>query len=264
MAEVPKVLEQISRWQRRELPDSHECAFAAAARVLRWDEAEAPIEAPRLLEARRSADRGNDTWTTMNRIQEHLIKGGDSYTTPQTHQRRRTSPIRDIGEHTRLNKALMDLDRGTRQALAVRPFDLYSPNPPNTLHRIRQQPAASALMLRAVVYGVCCRGILEAMKMYRFRHTAADAIGDAGLTQAALAARAGYDRKELNKRLNRRGVVRHASASNIAQAFADLARTTKDHAMQMLFEEITEDTANDADQQRNSLVDSDAARKGSA
>ena len=89
------------------------------------------------------------------------------------------------------------------------------------------------------------------MKLYRFTPTAADTIGNAGITQAALVTRAGYDRHELSKRLNRRGVVRHASASRIAQAFADLAHTTKDHAMTLLFAEITEP---DAERQRTSAV----------
>ena len=86
-------------------------------------------------------------------------------------------------------------------------------------------------------------------KMYQFTPTAAAALGEAGITQAQIAERSGYDRHELNKRLHRRGVVRHASASRIAQAFAELAHTTKDRAMQVLFNEITED----AEPQRTAL-----------
>lgn len=109
MADVPRALEMVQTWKRHELTTHQQHAYARAAHMLRWDPEDAPIGAERLLDVRRPADRGDDVWTTYNRVQEHLTKGGDEYITPTRHQTRRTAAIRDIGEHTRLNKALWTL-----------------------------------------------------------------------------------------------------------------------------------------------------------
>ncbi|HFE3291647.1 TPA: DUF932 domain-containing protein, partial [Escherichia coli] len=52
--------------------------FADAALALRYDEKDgpAPIAASQLLEARRFEDRKDDLWTTFNRVQENIIRGG--------------------------------------------------------------------------------------------------------------------------------------------------------------------------------------------
>ncbi|MCD3025425.1 DUF932 domain-containing protein, partial [Salmonella enterica] len=59
--------------------------FADAALALRYDEKDgpAPIAASQLLEARRFEDRKDDLWTTFNRVQENIIRGGLSARTKQ-------------------------------------------------------------------------------------------------------------------------------------------------------------------------------------
>ncbi|KAB1163221.1 DUF945 domain-containing protein, partial [Escherichia coli] len=59
--------------------------FADAALALRYDEKDgpAPITESQLLEARRFEDRKDDLWTTFNRVQENITRGGLSARTKQ-------------------------------------------------------------------------------------------------------------------------------------------------------------------------------------
>ena len=60
------------------LNTGEQAAFAHAALALKYDTelAPAPITEHQILRPRRSADRADDLWTTLNRVQENLIKGG--------------------------------------------------------------------------------------------------------------------------------------------------------------------------------------------
>ncbi|CAM2164683.1 CP4-57 prophage; DUF932 domain-containing protein YfjQ [Burkholderia latens] len=60
------------------LSSGEQTAFARAALALRYDTAEgpAPITEEQVNMARRWEDRGSDLWTTFNRAQENLTKGG--------------------------------------------------------------------------------------------------------------------------------------------------------------------------------------------
>ncbi len=53
-------------------------AFARAALALKYDDEQtpAPITEAQLLHAKRREDMSNDLWSTFNRVQENLIKGG--------------------------------------------------------------------------------------------------------------------------------------------------------------------------------------------
>ena len=86
------------------LPEAQ--AFAEAALSLKYDDDSAPIDAAQLLTARRYEDRGkSDLWTTFNRVQENLLKGGlRGHTT--TGKRTTTREVTSIDNNVKLNKAL--------------------------------------------------------------------------------------------------------------------------------------------------------------
>lgn len=88
------------------LPQCEQVAFARAALALRYDkETTAPITEDQLLTPRRFEDRSGDLWTTFNRVQENMTKGG-------LHGRNRngrvskTRPVNGIDQNVKLNRAL--------------------------------------------------------------------------------------------------------------------------------------------------------------
>lgn len=88
------------------LPDGADRAFAKAALTLRYDDADAaPIRAEQLLLPRRVEDRGNDLWTTFNRVQENAIRGGQRGHNARG-QRHTTRPVQGIDQNVKLNRAL--------------------------------------------------------------------------------------------------------------------------------------------------------------
>lgn len=110
--QFPAITDNAREMAGVELSDRERLVFANAAQHLRWD-GEAPVEVPALLAPRRSADRLTDLWTTMNVVQENVIRGGLRYTreNPETGRttRRQTGEVRAIDETTRLNRALWTL-----------------------------------------------------------------------------------------------------------------------------------------------------------
>lgn len=85
--------------------------FANAALTLKYDEDEVPIEAKSLLSARRSEDRKADLWTTFNRVQENMMKGGQ-HGISTTGRRISTRAVQSIDNNVKLNKALWILADG--------------------------------------------------------------------------------------------------------------------------------------------------------
>lgn len=72
------VTESIEHLKAVRLHDQEQRALAKAALTLRYDNPEkpAPITESQLLHARRTADIGDDVWSTFNRVQENMLKGG--------------------------------------------------------------------------------------------------------------------------------------------------------------------------------------------
>lgn len=109
-----KVVEQADEFVRRlkdwgqiNLAPGARQAFAAAALQLRYDEGQSPIEPARLLMPQRSYDKGVDLATTVNVVQENLIRGGQrGYAGGK---RRSTRAIKSIDQDVRLNRSLMTL-----------------------------------------------------------------------------------------------------------------------------------------------------------
>ena len=93
------------------LPEPARMLLAQHAANLRWPDG-APVESAALLRPRRQDDAGRDAWTTMNVLQEHLIRGNDGYRTPATRDHRaawrHTRPITGIDDAQRINRGLWE------------------------------------------------------------------------------------------------------------------------------------------------------------
>jgi len=124
--QAPTVLDAAAGMAALTLTHDERLAFATAARELRWEAAEAPIAADRLLAPRRSADNGPDLWRTFNVTQEHLLRGGDRYDLRTTDeagrervQKRKTGEVRSIDGSGGLNRALWTLAEEMRRLKAA-------------------------------------------------------------------------------------------------------------------------------------------------
>lgn len=91
------------------LPEAR--VLAEAALTLKYDDIDkAPIMPEQLLRARRNEDKSFDLWTTMNRVQENLIRGGLRGQT-STGKRTTTREVTSIDNNIKLNKALWVLTK---------------------------------------------------------------------------------------------------------------------------------------------------------
>lgn len=114
--QIHRATERRQQWGGIELRPAEAVAFAEAAHELRFEDDSASgraIEPTRLLTARRSEDAFNDLWTTFNRVQENVIRGGleGTYTTHRDDgsvqtRTARTREVKAIDDNTRLNRAL--------------------------------------------------------------------------------------------------------------------------------------------------------------
>ena len=108
--DVQVVEASTDRMKSRQLKEGEERAFATAALALRYGSsndgpAKAPITAEQLLEPRREADTGHDLWTTFQRVQENMMRGGQAGRSTQG-RRLQTRPIGSIDRSVDLNRAL--------------------------------------------------------------------------------------------------------------------------------------------------------------
>lgn len=101
--DLPGILDQAQSLREIQVSRDAQVAYAEGAALIRWDEA--PLEPASLLIPRRSEDKSSDLWTVYNRVQEALIKGGNSAKT-KTGKRTSTRGISGLDENNRINKAL--------------------------------------------------------------------------------------------------------------------------------------------------------------
>jgi hypothetical protein len=127
LGEADAVLAAPRDWSRIALDRDAKAALAASAHALRFsdadDRAATPIKPAQLLTPRRADDRASDLWTTLNVIQENVMRGGLSARAPAStdqHGRWRrgrlvtTRAVNDIDQDVRLNRGLWGL--GERMA----------------------------------------------------------------------------------------------------------------------------------------------------
>lgn len=103
-----KVREEIKEMKAIELKKDEQTAFAEAAITLKYDEGKAPINPEKLLSQHRTADTENNLWTTLNVVQENLIRGGQTgYIHNNGNTKRvKTRPVNSIDGNVKINKAL--------------------------------------------------------------------------------------------------------------------------------------------------------------
>jgi Domain of unknown function (DUF932) len=110
---VPKLTENVESFRARALTPVEQRAFAESAIILKYDELEhAPLGAETVLTPRRYEDNRNDLWSTFNRVQENLVRGGlKDWSKRKENGKRhtRTRPVTGIDENVKLNKALWHL-----------------------------------------------------------------------------------------------------------------------------------------------------------
>ena len=101
------------------LDDGEAEVFARSALVLKYDEPgkTLPITESQILRPRRFEDTHADLWSTFNRVQENLVKGGLTGRSANGRQQR-TRPVQGIDQNVRLNRALWLLAEGLRKLKA--------------------------------------------------------------------------------------------------------------------------------------------------
>lgn len=106
--EIPKLAASVDGMREVQLSAAEQTIFAESAARLRWDEESIPVKPEALLAARRHEDNGSDLFTTMNRVQENLIRGGVRGRAT-TGRRLTTRGVGSVAEDTKINKALWHL-----------------------------------------------------------------------------------------------------------------------------------------------------------
>jgi hypothetical protein len=93
-----------------------QAAFARAALALKYDDQEgaAPVTEAQILAPRRFDDRRDDLWTTFNRVQENMMKGG-LHGRNSAGRRTTTRPVNGIDQSVKLNRALWVLAEEMRR-----------------------------------------------------------------------------------------------------------------------------------------------------
>ena len=100
-----RVEEKRNAMQSLLLPPPAQQAMAKAALTYRFGEEHQPVTESQILSTRRWQDESNDLWTTYQRIQENLIKGGLSVRTTKG-KRAHTRAVKGIDGDVKLNRAL--------------------------------------------------------------------------------------------------------------------------------------------------------------
>ena len=112
---VPKVGALIERFRNCRLSEGEALAFAQQGLVLRYGSLEqSPVEAHTLATPRRVEDQPNDLWTELNKLSEHLLRGGLSDSRRDRRGRLRTiRALRGIDSQVSLNMRLWNLAEAT-------------------------------------------------------------------------------------------------------------------------------------------------------
>ena len=109
-----------------QLQPPEQLAFATAALALRFGDRSvhetggrlpAPLTAEQLIEARRPEDLSHNLWTTFQRVQENVIRGGQTGRSAQG-RRMQTRPVGSIDRGVSLNRALWMLAEEMRKLKA--------------------------------------------------------------------------------------------------------------------------------------------------
>ena len=110
LSAVPDIMNKVQLFQDRILTDAERLALATGAATYRWEDLnKAPLNPAMLLNPRRLGDGARDLWTTLNTVQENVIRGGQrdySRRRPDGSRMPKSRAITGIDEDIKLNKAL--------------------------------------------------------------------------------------------------------------------------------------------------------------
>lgn len=120
---VPDLINNVNEMRAIELSDSERVAFAESALIVKFDDIDAaPMRAEKLLAPRRYEDNKKDLWTTLNAVQENIVRGGirdRMKVNEQGQSFRRTTAIKSIDENVKVNKALWHLAEKLKEMRAA-------------------------------------------------------------------------------------------------------------------------------------------------
>lgn len=102
------IAENLQEWETIELSPNEQGIFANAAHEIMFEGKHPNIQPEQLLTARRTADEGDDLWTTFNRIQENVTKGGLPGRSERG-RRSRTRGITSIHRDKTMNQSLWSM-----------------------------------------------------------------------------------------------------------------------------------------------------------
>lgn len=112
---LTRVIDSRDSMRAVSLSDDESRVFAAAALQLRYDDDKpAPIDPAQVLRPRRLEDRAPDLWTTFNRTQENLVRGGLRGRAANG-ARQSTRAVTGIDQDVKLNRALWTLAEEMRK-----------------------------------------------------------------------------------------------------------------------------------------------------
>lgn len=121
---LTRVIDSRDSMRALALNDGEQKAFAHAAALLRFEPAEgeaAPVTPEQINRPRRADDRAPDLWSTFNRVQENVIRGGMRGQTVDANGRRQVRAVRavtGIDQDVKLNRALWTLAEEMRKLKA--------------------------------------------------------------------------------------------------------------------------------------------------
>jgi hypothetical protein len=132
LGQFRKVDEHRTAMQGTQLNEQQRLAFARAAMYLRWGEEAtdanvidahapalaAPVTERQVLQPRRFEDQANDLWTTFNRVQENVVRGGLRGRSANN-RRMSTREVTGIDQQVKLNRALWILAENMREMVAA-------------------------------------------------------------------------------------------------------------------------------------------------
>nr|WP_235537993.1 DUF932 domain-containing protein [Pelomonas sp. Root1217] len=126
LEEFNTVEEHAEAMKALQLQPREQVAFATSALALRFGEGQdgeggvhrpPPVTAEQLIQARRPEDLGASLWSTFQRVQENVIRGGQPGRNAQG-RRMHTRPVQSIDRGVSLNRALWMLAEEMRRLKA--------------------------------------------------------------------------------------------------------------------------------------------------
>lgn len=114
---LTRVIEHRDEMRALTLSDGEQRIFAEAAAQLRFDTETAPVTPDQVNRPRRMDDRAPDLWSTFNRVQENVIRGGLRGRSANG-ARQSTRAVTGIDQDVKLNRALWTLAERMRELKA--------------------------------------------------------------------------------------------------------------------------------------------------